>query len=326
MLKHTSKIAIVVLLLASASAAYAQNVLTPTDVLEAEQFSVTARGQVEKGDGTLVLAPAINLDADLDLLQYGCVFEAGVGLGMGFEIEAALPYVIHGEWEAGIGNIEYSQEVSGIGDLEVLGIYRLIKEDERKPQVIVGAFVIAPTGGDEEGEPEIKIGTTTVQEGEDADAGESVWRYGPGAGISKRFENVEPYFIANYIIGGEREENDVDEDRADVASFMLGSEFHVSPQATIDVRGIFQHIGEDVKEEAMVEVKEETHFAYGGQASLYMSLGPRFTLIVGGGVMFVEDHEINDVDQTQFEDVILYSGHVGLQFVFGRDVELREPR
>lgn len=325
-MKHTTTAAIVTLLLASASAAYAQNVLTPTDVLEAEQFSLTARGQASKGSATLDFASLFNLDADL--FQYGIIGELGVGLGMGFELEAALPYLINGEMDAETDiagmEVEMTQETKGLGDPEFRGIYRLIKEDEQRPQLVLAAIVSPPLGGDEAGQAEITINDIVVQQGEDADAGSGVWHYGGGVAISKRFDKVEPYFAAQYIFGGKREENDIHEDRADVASFMLGSEFHVSQQATLDLRGTLSLIGEDEKEEenggVSQKVTEEKHLAYGAQAQLYMSLGPRFTLFVGGGLSTMQDHEMDDTGPIDIEDVIMYSGHVGLHIFFGKDV------
>ena len=95
------------------------------------------------------------------LFQYGVVGEIGVGLGKGFEVEVEVPYLIKGEMEADADilgmDVEMIQETKGLGDPEFRGIYRLIKEDDRMPQLILAAIVSPPLGGDEAGQAEILV-------------------------------------------------------------------------------------------------------------------------------------------------------------------------
>ncbi|MFN3485888.1 MAG: hypothetical protein ACK44W_10455 [Planctomycetota bacterium] len=309
------------LFLAWVPAAWAQDdALTPTDVLEAGQFSATARLQFLSGQGDLRNDPVLELD--LEEQTFEAILGIALGLGAGFEVELSIPYrfrgTLQGDGEFLGASLETEDESLGFGDLQISPVYRLLKEDAAAPQLIVGAIAVAPTGNDKRGDAEIELGGVPISDGEEGGVGQGVWKFGALAGISKRLGLVEPYVLVSYVWGGERERNDVDEERADVTTVLAGAEWHLSPAARLDTRAIFLLVGEDVTEESGQEAIEESHFRFGFQASLYAHLGGGFTLILGGGVLFIEDHTLDKVDQEDLEKAFQWNLGVGLHFLFGR--------
>lgn len=297
--------------------AMAQEGLTPTDVHDFGAFSASLRMELADGKGDFT---GTGVDLDVDLAHYRLLLAAAVGLGMGFEVEASVPYQIQGDVKTdgtfGAAAADTEQESLGFGDAQLGLIYRLLKEDATGPQVIVGALIVAPTGNDADGRFEGTLGATSF-DGEEGGIGQGVWRYGVGAGISKRLGMVEPYLVAAYLFGGERSHDGVDEERADVGTISLGSEFHVTAQATIDVRVTANFVGEDIQEDQGVKEKAEKHFDHAYAAALYINLGPGITLVAGGGVEFVGDHETDTATGTELEDTMVYSLQLGLHFNFG---------
>lgn len=295
----------------------AQEGLTPTDVHDFGAFSASLRMELADGQGDFT---GTGVDLDVDLAHYRLILAGAVGLGMGFEVEATVPYQIQGEVEINgtstFGTADLEAESLGFGDAQLGLIYRLLKEDATGPQLIVGAIVVAPTGNDADGRADGNLGALTF-DGEEGGIGQGVWTYGVGAGISKRFGQVEPYLVGAYILGGERSHDGVDEDRANVGTISLGSEFHVTAQATIDVRVSAQFVGEDVQEDQGLKEEAEKHFDHTYAAALYINLGPGLTLIAGGSVAFVGDHETNKTTGTELEDTMVYAFQLGLHFNFG---------
>jgi hypothetical protein len=290
----------------------AQEGLTPTDVHDFGEFSASVRFQLAQGQGDVTNT---GIDLDLDVAQYAVVLQAAAGLGMGFEIEASVPYQIQGtselEGDFGPFTVDTEEEELGFGDAQFSLIYRLLKEDPATPQMILGAIVVAPTGNDADGRAEGTFGGISF-DGEEGGIGQGVWKYGFGAGISKRIGNVEPYFTAAYLFGGERSHDGVDEERADVGTLSLGAEFHVTPQATIDVRVIGQFVGEDIQEDQGVEEEAEDHFDHTYAAQIYINLAPGVTLLAGGAITFVGDHEIDTTAGTELEDTMIYGFQLGI--------------
>ena len=311
------------LLTTAASEALAQeepkHALTLTDVLEFGQFSLTGRLALFDGKATLA-DPTGAADLDFDLTTFDFSFEGAVGLGQGFEVEVAIPYQFvgdtDGDGDLGGVPVDFESENEGFGDLEVTPVYRLMLEDESTPQWIVAAIIVAPTGNDKRGRPEISAGPLS-QSGEKGGIGEGVWNYGLGTAVSKRFGIAEPYVGFSYVIGGKRSRNGVDEDRADVGSILLGSEWHVSPDATLDTRVFIQFSGEDVTEDGGVKTKEEANVSYGFQTEVYIHLGSGFSLLAGGAVLAVEDHEVDDTGPLDIEDTVLYGVQIGIHYFFG---------
>ena len=301
-------------------AAPSQDALTITDVVEAGEFSVTTGLGLADGKGKFSNSvAAVDLDFDVEAIEL--FFDAAIGLGQGFELELSLPYLIESSVE-GTGSFagfpfSLEQESSGFGDLEISPIYRVVKENSETPQWIIGAILVAPTGNDKRGDAETKIGGVTVTEGKEGGNGDGVWRYGLGAAVSKRFGRWEPYAGGTFVLGGDRKRNGVEEDRADVATLIAGTEWHMTPQATIDTSLLFQLVGDDVTEDNGVKSKEEDYVAYGAQMSLYVNLGSRLTLIAGGGILAAGDHEVDTATGTEILDSITYILQVGVHYYFG---------
>lgn len=305
------------LLLALGSAAWADDdALLPTHLIEAGQVFGTATVRYIGGKGDVsFLGAAGKLDQSFLQLQ----LDAGVGLGAGFEVDASITSQWIGDTTAKFGgaNTELESLSRGFGDLVVEGRYRLLKDDVALPQLVLGAIVVAPTGNDKDGQPGITVGSTQTQSKEESGIGQGVWRYGVEAGISKNLVVVEPYLATSYVFGDKRTKNGVKEDRADVWSLMMGAEWNVTPQATIDTRAILARPGVDKQESGGTTAKEESHMTYTGMVHLYVKLGGPLTLVFGGGVTFVQDHQVSDVAQLELEDDYAWFINVGLHLLLG---------
>lgn len=300
------------------ASAHPQDALTPTDVLEFGQFSVTGSFRMNAGSGTRT---DLATDVDFDSKAYLFQLSAAVGIGMGFEVELSIPWQFLGTTEGDgtfLGaDVTTEQAVNGFGDLTLAAIYRLLKEDTLTPQWIAGIIVQPPSGNDKRGDPEVILGGVLQQVEDEGSIGDGVWRYGFLTGVSKRLGIVEPYGLLSYVIGGTRTRNGIREDRADVLSLTGGVEWHVTPDATIDTRAYYQFVGRDITESSLAEEKAEPHGQFGAQALLYIRMGGGFTLVAGGGATLVQDHEIDATTGTQEEDVIFYQLVIGLHFLFG---------
>jgi hypothetical protein len=310
-------------LAAAASMAVAQekdmtgeNVLTPTDVLEFGQISITGAVLVNLGSATVEDSTG-TFSVDADLQSFDLYLAGGVGLGRGFEIEASIPYRFQGTLEGEEGLLGWEEETYSVGDLTLRGIYRVLKEEKESPQWIVGAIVVAPTGYWKEGIAEVTVGNVVVQEGEKGGIGEGIWRYGIGTAISKRFGAFEPYAGAQYLVGGDAERKEVDYERPGIGQVFVGAELHVSKDATIDVRGNVDFVGEEVRTENLVDQTEEQHQNYSAAATLYARLAPGVTLLLGGGVSTIQDHWIDEENQLEINGVFAYYMTVGLQVMLG---------
>lgn len=295
-----------------------QDALTPTDVLEFGQFSATGTFRMNAGKGS-VTAPTTDVDFDTEAFLFQ--LDAAVGLGMGFEVELSIPWQFQGSTQGdgtfGGSSIETDQGLSGFGDLTLSAVYRLLKEESLTPQWILAVIVQPPSGSDKRGDAEVIQAGVLTQEEDEGAIGDGVWRYGFATALSKKVGLVEPYAALSYVFGGTRTRNGVREDRADVLDILLGVEWHVSSDATIDTRAILQFQGRDITEDNLVKVREEAHWSYGAQATLRVHLGGGFSLIAGGTVFSEQDHEANDVTMLDQEDTFFYQLQLGLHFYFG---------
>lgn len=292
------------------------NVLTPTDILEFGQFSITGAVQVLLGRATVKDGTG-TLDVDLDTREYDLYFAGGVGLGGGFEVEASIPYRIQGIGKAEEGIVEFEQETYSVGDLTLRGNYRVLKEEKESPQLVVGAIVVVPTGYWREQVAEITVGGTVLQEGEKGGIGEGIWRFGLGAALSKRFGPFEPYAGGEYLLGGDAERRDVDYERPGKGRAFAGAELHLSENATIDLRGTVDFVGKAIRTENDVDETEEQHLNYGAAATLYARLSKGLTLLLGGGVMATQDHWLNKEGEIEIEGAFGYYLAAGLHLMLG---------
>ncbi|HVE42890.1 MAG TPA: hypothetical protein VNM14_23620 [Planctomycetota bacterium] len=305
------------LLLAAATPSWAQDdALLPTHLIDGGQVFVTGTFQYLEGHGD---AQVLGLDGDFDQKAYQVRLDGGVGLGMGFEIDASIVGQFRGTTDADFANgaLGFESESRGFSDLTVAALYRILKDDSALPQLIVGGILVAPVGNDKKGQSETVIGGVRIQDKEESGIGQGVWHYGIEAGISKNLSLIEPYLLTSYVFGGRRHENGVTEDRADTWNVLVGAQWHLSPQATIDTRAIFSRDGIDRQEDNGSQVKEHNHFTYSGEVDLYAKLGGGVTLILGGGAFFVEDHELNDLAQLNVKNDYVWYVQVGLHLLLG---------
>lgn len=295
----------------------AQDGLTPTDVLQMGRFTVDARLLMSIGSGTLEAGPG---ELEGEIRQFVAVFEAAAGLGAGFEIEAQLPIAFTSELSFDEGGVEFSEESKGLGDLTLGLNYAIIQQTADEPQLIIGAFILLPVGDDDPSEPEITGTGLFDQPGEDGGIGDGAFGFGGQVGLSKRFGNVEPYFLFRYFVHGESEVDDIETDHADVASILLGLEIHAGDQATIDLRVWADIRSEEVEEDTLTstESTEEAHASYGFRGRVYLSLGSQVAIVAGVGLSAVEDHSIDEDSQIDLTDTWLFDAEFGLRVVFGR--------
>jgi hypothetical protein len=295
-----------------------QNGLTPTDILGAGEITATAQLSAALGQGKLS-HPVVDLDIDSTTFQVQ--LSAAVGLGLGFEVELGIPYQFSGITKGDgtwLGwDTRTEEKADGFGDLTLAVNYRILKEDAALPQWIAGAIVVMPSGNDKRGDTSWEVSGVTIQDGKRGGIGDGVWKYGLQTAVSKRFGLVEPYAGFRYIFGGDRKRNGVDEERADVGSLLLGSEFHASPAATIDVRALVDFVGKDVTEDGGAESTEEAHVRYGFQATAYVDVAPSVTLLAGLGVTLAENHALSKEDQLDIKDSFSYYFMIGIHVNIG---------
>lgn len=315
-MKHLS-LSTLLLALCASSAAAQEDALLPTHLIDGGSVFVTGTLQYATGRGEATFFGAATGDIDQSALQFQ--LNAGVGLGQGFEIGATIYYQAQGKTSADFStpDAEFITESEGFSDLLLEGRYRILQDGPKTPQLIVGAVVVAPVGNDKDGRPELKAGGVTTQEGEDSGIGQGVWHYGFEAGLSKHLGFVEPYLLTSYIFGDKRTENGVQEDRADAWNLLLGAQWTLTPQATLDTSVALRRAGVDEQEDNGLQTQEESHLTYTGQVSLYVHLGNGLTFLMGGGVSFIEDHELNDVAQLELKDDYIWFVGVGLHVLIG---------
>lgn len=294
----------------------AQNGLTPTDVMEFGEISATARFKALFGSATLTQS---GLEADADSDDYRVLLSGAVGVGAGLQLGFEIPYLFRGtvDWDVSGTSAEYSSEKDGFGDLTLTGTYRIMKEETVTPQWVFSVILAAPAGNDKKGTIEERVGGATTREGETAGIGSGVWYYGLGSAVSKNFGLVEPYLGFSYLFGGSREHNGVTEDRADIATLLAGSEFHLSPETTIDVRATMQFYGNDITEKGGAKSVEEAYDLFMVEASAYITIAPSVVLLAGFGVGIPDNHLLEKDAGMGFKDALYYQGMIGIHIDFG---------
>lgn len=297
----------------------AQDGLTPTDVLHTLRVTADARLQASLGQGTLEIGPA---SEDVDLKEFSVLFQAAVGLGMNFEVEASLPVAFTSEFEVdAAAGTEFRVEEQGLGDLTLGVNYAILRDNGDDPQLLIGAFVVLPTGDDDPAEAEIVVNNVVQQAGDEGGIGDGAFSYGFQIGLSKRFSNLEPYFLFRYLVGGDSDVDNVETDHADVATLLVGLEIHAGDQATVDLRAVLSmNSGEVDKLANGTEETEEAHLSYGFQGRVYLSLGGQVALVAGVGIIAVEDHALIEESPAAFElsDTWVFGAEFGLQISFGK--------
>jgi len=294
----------------------AQKGLTPTDVVDLGEVWASARFSALFGQGK---AEDLVNKADVDITDFQVQLSGAVGLGMGIEVTFDIPCLFRGTTDMDVSSVstETQQLSEGFGDLTLSGVYRILQEGAATPQWVVSAIVVAPVGNDFRGDSEVTVSGTTVRDGDTAGNGEGVWHYGFGSAISKQIGMLEPYLGFSYVFGGKRQHNGVNEDRADVATLIAGSELHISPETTIDLRSAMFFNSKDVTEDNRARITEEAFNLYAVQATAYITIAPSVTLLAGFGVGLMDDHLLDTSGDASLNDMIYYQGMIGLHVCFG---------
>ncbi len=270
--------------------------LTPTDILGFAEVSATARLRASIGTRTF---GGDLYDIDLDTEDYRFILEGGVGIGMGFEVEAEVPYLIRNVVE-GDGDVagmpaELDVEAYSIGDLTLRLNYAAVRETVATPQVVVGLVTVMPTGYGKEPVAGVMVNNIVISDKEKGGIGEGIIRYGLVAMIGKDLQVVEPYAGVGYVFGGTHERKGVDYDRSDYGILMAGAELHLPGSASVDVRGtvFFQGVSSEEDQGTGELSTAEKHKVYNVAGHVYVPMGGPFTLVVGAGFDWVEKHEVD---------------------------------
>jgi hypothetical protein len=308
------------LFLAGASTAWAQDdALLPTHLIDGGQVFVTGTNRYIGGGGD---AEILSSPGDFTVSVFQLQLDAGVGLGMNFEIDASITYQFIGktksDFNVGGNNVEFDSENVGFSDLVLNPRYAILRDSATSPQLIVGGVLVAPVGNDKSGQSEQKTNGFVTTSGEDGGIGDGIWRYGFQTGLSKRIAILEPYLLTSYVWADPRKKNGVEEERADVWNLTLGAFWHLSPMATLDTRFIVSRESDDKSENTGTQVEEEAHFNYTAQAALHLRAGSIATFIIFAGATFVQDHEVLDQIQLEVSDDINWFAGVGLHLLFGK--------
>lgn len=317
----------VALILALGTAAWAdeggkraQDGLTPTDILPMGRFTADFALHMDLGTATLKAFSGA-LDESGDVKDFVAFLGVAVGVGMGVEIEAFLPYAFKSELKIDTANFDFENNAKGFGDLQIGANMTLIEETASSPHVMGGVFLIFPTGDDDPGQAKVTTPNPALNSsGRDGGIGEGAFEFGVQVGLSKRMENIEPYVLLRYKWGGSSDSHDVDTDHADIVTLLAGLEIHFGDAITIDARPFVEWHGKEIDKDSVTGAKdtEESHLQYGLQARLYAALGSSVALEFGVGIRSVEDHALSREADINLESTFLYSVEVGIRIVLGR--------
>jgi hypothetical protein len=305
------------ILMACASAAWGDDdALLPTHLIDGGQVFATGTLRYIGGKGD---AEIFGVSGDFKQSLFQLQIEAGIGLGSGFEIDAAINYQFIGKIksEFSAASTEFDTEEKGFSDLVLNPRFAILRDSKVSPQLVIGAIVVAPVGNDKDGQTGITVGGIETQQQEDGGIGGGVWRYGLEAGISKNLAVVEPYLVVNYVISDDRKKNGVEEEPGDVLSVTLGARWHLSDMAGLDTRLNFVRTSKAKEESGGAQSEEEGHLDTTAQVSLYLKVGSSATLTIVGGVSLIEDHELNDLIQMEMKDNLNWFAGIGLHILIG---------
>jgi hypothetical protein len=309
------------LLLAGASTAWAQDddALLPTHLIDGGQVFATGTLLYFGGDGDATFGPA---GGDFKQSAFLLRLDAGIGLGMGFEVDASINYQFIGktksDFAAGGNTAEFESENVGFGDLVLNPRWAPVRDSATSPQLVVGAILVAPVGNDKSGTTGTTINGVETAQQEDGGNGDGIWRYGFEAGLSKRLTAVEPYLVVNYVFADDRTKNGVQEEGADVLNISVGAFIHLGSSVTLDARAVVTRLSEEKSETSGTQDEEEAHNVYTVQAALHLKAGSSATFLITAGVSFVEDHEVSQLAQIDLEDTTNWFVGIGLHLLFGK--------
>lgn len=295
-----------------------QEGLTPTDVLTTGRATVAGRLSAEIGSGSLQ-NDTLDFDESGDISRFDLLLEGAVGIGMNFEIEASLPITFVEKLEFDSSGVDFTQESKGLGDLSLGVNWAALRDGKDTVQLMFGAFVLLPTGDDDRGQPEINLNGVQIQDGEDGGLGTGAFQFGFQAGLSKRLSVLEPYVLFRYLVGGNGDDGEIKTDFPNVATLIVGSEFHFGDALTIDGRLIVNLVDEEVREDDTGgETTTDSYSQIALQGRVYLSLGPSVTLIAGIGAYNDSDHEIIQEANLELNDVWVFTAELGLQIALGK--------
>ena len=309
------------LFLAGASAAWAEDddALLPTHLIDGGQVFATGTLQYFGGQGDANIGP---VGGDFKSSAFLLRLDGGVGLGMGFEVDASINYQFIGRSDADFASggttAEFETDNVGFSDLVLNPRWAPIRDSATSPQLVVGAILVAPVGNDKSGTTGTTINGVETQQQEDGGNGDGIWRYGFEAGISKKLAVVEPYLVVNYVFADDRKKNGVEEEGADVLNISVGAFLHLSPATTLDLRATVTRNSKEKSENGGAQDEEEEHNIYTAQAALHLKAGSGATFFIVAGVAIVEDHEVSQLASLDIEDDINWFVGVGLHLLFGK--------
>lgn len=305
-----------VLVLACAASAAAQESLLPSHISGTGEITLTGALRYQAGKGTLA-SPVFDVDFD-DTHLFG-EFRAGVGIGGGLEIEASVPFEFSGKGEADDSGVEFEVETAGLGDLTLELNYLIAPAGKTTPRVMAGLVLVVPVGDDDFATPELRIGGVLVQDGDEGGIGEGVFKIGFQFGVDTQVTGAHLYGLARFVIStGTQDDGDDEIDHPDVFTLVAGAMLPLGGMTNLDVRLSFQYAGDEVADNAVSgEATEEAHVSFILEPRFYFTVGSTATLVLGGNVGWVEDHAVNEEAEVDLEDVFVYGITLGLHLRLG---------
>lgn len=305
-----------ILAVVGAASVSAQDSLIPTHVSDPGEINVTAELRYHAGQGTLSNP---SFEVDFDDAHFLGLFRVGVGVGGGFEVEAAFPFEFSGVGEADDSGIEFEVETAGLGDLFLEGNYLIVPMGKDAPQVLAGLVVVLPVGDDDFATPEIRIGGVQVQDGEEGGLGEGVFKVGVQFGVSQKVTGAHLYGAARFLVStGKQDEDDQEIDHSDVFSLLAGAMIPLGETSNLDIRLNLNYLGDEIAEDDFgAESTEEAHINVNLEPRLYFTVGSTATLILGATLGWQQDHAVDEEANLDLEQVFTYGVTLGLHLRLG---------
>jgi hypothetical protein len=297
--------------------AYADNRLLPTDMMDPGRFFMEFGYALSSGSGELDMG---GIDVDAKFEEHRIPFGLGFGLSPGVDVDIHSGYVATGtgrmEADTILGHVEMKTYVEGIEDTSLSLRFRLADERRNGANVIFALTGVFPSGYRKDGEPEIELNGTKVNDLKRDYPGEGVVSYGGGFAISGTSGSIEPYMVGTYIFGGKRKRHDIKEHYADEAALTLGMQVHTSPHAAIDFSLSVMHNSPETVESDRSRSRESGFLMGGASLRMFFELAPDTTFYIGIMYVMIEGHQVDRDSGDKLKDASSIIPSIGFHILF----------
>lgn len=272
------------------TAAYADNRLLPTDMLEPGRFFGELTYSFSSGSGELALA---GQEVDVKSEEHRLQVHIGFGLADGVDVDIATPYLATGttnfEADIGFGIVKIDSYAEGFDDTTFSVRFKLADRRANGADFLFGVIAVFPSGYRKDGELGVELGAIDVRPKRDY-PGEGVISYGAGFAMSGSSGSFEPYMTGTYIFGGRRERHEIDEHYSDEAAVAVGLQAHTSPHAAFDIAFSASRNSPQTSENHGDRVRAAAFIAGGVRLAMYFEFAPDATFVLGVSYIMVESH------------------------------------